>query len=207
MILAADVEKYILELLPKRDLVLEEMEARAQRDNFPIIGPMVGTLCHLLARSIGARRIFEMGSGFGYSTIWFARAVGDGGQVVHTDGSEKLSSEARAYLARCNLTERVRFLVGDARTLLEPETGPFDVIFCDIDKQGYPDALALARARLRSGGLMITDNTLWSGRVARADPDATTQAIQRYNRDAFAAPDLVSIIVPLRDGVAVHLKR
>ena len=147
-----------------------------------------------------------MGSGYGYSTFWFARAVGEDGEVVHTDGSVENSTQARAFLGRAGLAGRVRFLVGDARRLIEAETGVFDVVFCDIDKQGYPEALDLARTKLRRGGLLITDNVLWSGRVARPDPDETTRAIQTYNAAAFAAEDLASIIVPLRDGVGVHLK-
>ena len=207
MIVADDVSRYLEGLAPARDAVLEEMEVRARAERFPIIGPLVGALCELCARAIGARRVFEMGSGFGYSTVWFARAVGDGGEVVHTDGSETRSSEARGYLARAGLCARVRFLVGDARALLRRESGPFDLIFCDIDKEGYPEALELARPRLRSGGLLITDNTLWHGRVAREDDDATTRAVRAYNRAAFEAEDLMSVIVPLRDGVGVHLKR
>lgn len=206
-LLPDEVERYLSDLLPARDPPLVEMEERAQRDRFPIIGPLVGTLCELLARAIGARRVFEMGSGFGYSTIWFARAVGDGGEVVHTDGDARNSTDARAYVERAGLAARVRFLVGDARDLLSAEAGPFDVIFCDIDKDGYPRALEIARPRLRAGGLLITDNTLWSGRVARDDDAPDTRGIRAYNAAAFAAPDLTSIIVPLRDGVAVSLKR
>jgi predicted O-methyltransferase YrrM len=206
MILGADVERYLHELQPSTDPVLLEMERIGRERRFPIIGPLCGRLCETLARAIGARRVFEMGSGFGYSTMWFARAVGEGGQVTHTDGSAESSAQARGFLARAGLADRVRFLVGDARRLIEAEAGPFDVVFCDIDKEGYPEALDLARPRLRRGGLLITDNVLWSGRVARPDPDATTRAIQEYNRAAFLAPDLFGVIVPLRDGVGVHIK-
>lgn len=206
MILDTDVERYLHELQLSTDPVLLEMEALARERRFPIIGPLVGRMCETLARAISARRVFEMGSGYGYSTFWFARAVGEAGEVVHTDGSAENSGQARAFLGRAGLADRVRFLVGDARRLLQTETGPFDVVFCDIDKEGYPEALELARAKLRKGGLLITDNVLWSGRVARPDPDETTRAIQTYNAAAFVAADLASIIVPLRDGVGVHLK-
>jgi len=206
MIIDTDVERYLHELQRSTDPVLLEMEALARERRFPIIGPLVGRMCETLARAISALRIFEMGSGYGYSTYWFARAVGEGGEVVHTDGSLENSTQARGFLGRAGLAGRVRFLVGDARRLIEAETGVFDVVFCDIDKEGYPEALDLARAKLRKGGLLITDNVLWSGRVARPDPDETTRAIQAYNAAAFSAPDLASIIVPLRDGVGVHLK-
>jgi predicted O-methyltransferase YrrM len=207
MILDADVERYLADLAPSTDPVLLEMEAVARERRFPIIGPLVGRLCETLARAIGARRVFELGSGYGYSTVYFARAVGEGGEVVHTDGDAKNGARARDYLERAGLADRVRFLTGDARRLIAAEPGPFDVVFCDIDKDGYPEALDLARAKVRCGGLILTDNVLWSGRVARPDADETTRAIQRYNRAAFAASDLLSTIVPLRDGVGVHLKR
>jgi predicted O-methyltransferase YrrM len=206
MILHADVERYLHELQPSTDPVLLEMERIGQDRGFPIIGPLVGRLCETLARAIGARTVYEMGSGFGYSTYWFARAVGPDGWVTHTDGSAENSALARSFLSRAGLASRVRFQIGDSRELIQTETGPFDIVFCDIDKEGYPEALELAKPRIRRGGLLITDNVLWSGRVAQPGPDAETEAIQAYNRATFSAPDLVGAIVPLRDGVGVHVK-
>lgn len=206
MITAPEVNDYLQRVNPPSDPLIIEMERSGRDRGFPIIGPQVGRLCELLARSIGARSVYEMGSGFGYSTWWFSRAVGESGSVVHTDGSEQLSGEAREWMARAGVADRVRFEVGDARELIAGEDGPFDVIFCDIDKEGYPEALELARPRLRKGGLLIVDNTIWSGRVAMPDPDETTVAIQQFNDAAAAAPDLLTVILPLRDGVSVSLK-
>ncbi|MBJ95878.1 MAG: methyltransferase [Rickettsiales bacterium] len=206
MITSPEVERYLSEVNPPADPLILEMERSGRERGFPIIGPQVGQLCEILARSIGAKRIYEMGSGFGYSTWWFSRVVGPDGQVVHSDGSQALSDEARDWLTRAELANRVRFEVGDARQLIAAEQGPFDLIFCDIDKEGYPEALELARPRLRSGGLLIVDNTIWSGRVAQPNPDATTAAILEFNRQAAAAPDLLTTILPLRDGVSVSYK-
>jgi predicted O-methyltransferase YrrM len=206
MITAPEVNQYLSQVNPPTDPLILEMERSGRERGFPIIGPQVGRLCELLARSIGARSVYEMGSGFGYSTWWFSRAVGESGSVVHSDGSEKLSAEARQWMTRAGLEGRVRFEVGDARELLAREDGPFDVIFCDIDKEGYPEALELARPRLRKGGLLIVDNTIWGGRVALPDPDETTRAIQQFNDAAAAADDLLTVILPLRDGVSVSLK-
>jgi len=206
MITAPEVNEYLSRVNPPSDPLILEMERSGRERGFPIIGPEVGRLCELLARSIGARSVYEMGSGFGYSTWWFSRAVGEGGSVVHTDGSQELSDEAQDWMGRAGLAPRVRFEVGDARALISKEDGPFDVIFCDIDKEGYPEALELARPRLRKGGLLIVDNTIWSGRVARPDPDETTSAILAFNQAAAAAPDLLTVILPLRDGVSVSLK-
>ncbi len=219
-IVSAAIEAYLYENLPAPDAVLLAMEREGKKRGFPIIGPLVGRLCEQLARSIGARQIFEMGSGFGYSTVWFARAVGPEGRVVHTDGSANLSEEARQWLARANMVERVRFRVGDARNLLDG--GPWDIVFIDIDKEGYPDAWRLAAERVRVGGMIITDNTLWSGKVARkavpaeaeseADggeddvPDAATAGVLEYNRLALSDERYLTTILPLRDGVAVSLR-
>ena len=206
MITAPEVDRYLSEVNPRTDPLILEMERSGRERGFPIIGPQVGRLCELLARSISARTVFEMGSGFGYSTWWFARAVGESGAVIHTDGSQVLSDEARKWMTRAGLEARVRFEVGDARALIATEDGPFDVIFCDIDKEGYPQALDLALPRLRKGGLLIVDNTIWSGRVARPDPDETTLAIQQFNNAAALNSALLTVILPLRDGVSVSLK-
>jgi predicted O-methyltransferase YrrM len=206
-IVEPSIEAYLHALQRSKDPVLVEMEERAGREKFPIIGPLVGRLCQQLATAIGARDVFEMGSGFGYSTFWFARAVGDGGRVVHTDGSAQRSKDARGYLERAGLASRVTFEVGDAIETLKQYPGPFDVVFIDIDKHGYPAALELARSRVRVGGYIITDNVLWSGRVvAPTAGDRETGGVVRYNSEAFSAPDLLTTIVPIRDGVALSLK-
>jgi predicted O-methyltransferase YrrM len=202
------IEGYLHGLQRSRDPVLIEMEQRAAEQGFPIIGPLVGRLCKQMACAIGARDVFEMGSGFGYSTYWFAQAVGATGRVVHTDGNAERSADARRYLDRAGLASRVTFEVGDAVTILKQYPGPFDVVFIDIDKHGYPSALELARSRVRLGGFIITDNTLWSGRVTQpaSKHSADTHGVVRYNQEAFAAPDLLTTILPLRDGVALSLK-
>jgi predicted O-methyltransferase YrrM len=202
------IERYLGELNRSRDPILLEMEARAEKERFPIIGPQVGRLCLQLALAVGARDVFEMGSGFGYSTWFFARAVGAEGRVVHTDGSAARSDEARGYLGRAGLDRQVRFEVGDALEILKDYPGPFDVIFIDVDKEGYPEALELARSRVRPGGLILTDNVLWSGRPLApvAEQDESTRGVSRYNEVAFSSDDLLTTIVPIRDGLAVSLK-
>ncbi len=202
-----DVEQYIYSLLPERDGVLREIEQTARQRDIPIVGPAVGRLLYQLAQMIGARSVFEMGSAVGYSTIWWARAVGTEGNVTYTDGDHKNAEEARGYLQRAGVADRVRVLVGDALELLSEEKGEFDIIFCDVDKDDYPRALKVAAQRVRKGGLFVTDNTLWSGRVTQAQPqESTTQAIQEFNKALYAMPEFWTTILPLRDGVSVALK-
>jgi caffeoyl-CoA O-methyltransferase len=201
------VEKYIYEILPERDPVLREIEQQASKRDIPIVGPAVARLLYQYARLINARRIFEMGSAIGYSTIWWARAVGDGGQVFYTDGDPKNADEARGYFQKAGVEKQIRVEVGDALELLSEQKQEFDIIFNDVDKEDYPRVLRLVSSRLRRGGLFITDNVLWSGSVTQKDPkDASTRAIQEFNKQLYSMPEFFSTILPLRDGVAVSVK-
>ncbi len=203
-LLSPDLDRYILDLLPPRDPVLAEMEALAAEKDVPIVGPAVGTLLEILTRSIGADRVFEMGSAIGYSTAFFARAVGRGGQVVYTDGSPENAEQARGYLERMGLLESVTIRVGDAVAALAATTGYFDVIFIDVDKEGYPQALQAAAPRVRRGGYLLADNVLWSGKVVDTEVrDAATEGIRQFNARLFALQEFKTVVVPLRDGVAI----
>ncbi len=206
-ILEKAVERYLYRLLPPRDAVLSEMERFAQQRQIPIIGPAVGRLLALVVEISGAKRIFEMGSAIGYSTIWLARAAGRGAEVFYTDGNPENARRAQAYFRRAGVVPRIRILVGDAVALMDRVPGKFDLIFTDVDKHQYPDAFRKAVPRLRRGGLLLADNTLWFGRAARKATDRATRGIQRFNRLIYTSPQLFPVIVPLRDGVAVCRKR
>lgn len=206
-ITADRVEDYLYSLLPPRDEVLSEMEAEAARRDIPIVGPAVGRILFQLARMIGAKSVFEMGSAIGYSTIWWARAVGRGGHVFYTDGNRKNADEAQKYFKAAGVNDRIEVQVGDALELLSEQKQEFDIIFNDVDKEDYPRAFRLAIPRLRKGGLFVADNVLWSGKVA--DPkvaDASTKAIRELNGMAYSSPDLFATILPIRDGLAVVMK-
>lgn len=201
---------YLEALVPPRPPVLAEMEERAQRTGFPIVGPVVGQLLYVLTRLVGARHVYEMGSGFGYSTAWFALAVRDngGGVVHHVVWDADLSRDARTYLQRMDLLPLVRFHVSEAVAHLASLSESFDVIFNDIEKRGYPAALPIIKAHLRRGGLLLADNVLWSGRVFdRRARDEATEAIRRFTKLVFADPEFAATVVPLRDGVLVAYRR
>lgn len=205
-ILIPAVEEYVYRLLPKRDAVLMEMERLAKREQIPIIGPAVGRLLYLIASLSGAKRIFEMGSAIGYSTIWLARAAGTGAKVYYTDGDPANERRARVFIKRAGVGERVRLLVGDALRLIDRVPGKFDLIFIDVNKPQYPGALRKALPRLRPGGLLVTDNTLWSGKVATGERDAATRAIREFNQRVYSSRALFPVLVPLRDGVTICVK-
>lgn len=203
-----DIERYLNGLYQQRfgDPLRRELEQRAAAEDFPIIGPLVGAECYRLARALGARRVFELGSGFGYSTLWFAAALRDngGGQVVHTVWEPALSQQARDYLARAGLADLVRFEVGEAVALLTADADVHDIIFMDIDKHGYPDALPAIKQHLRVGGLLVVDNLLWYGRVLDAtQTDRDTAGVRELTRLIFSDPDFAPTINPLRDGFLV----
>ncbi len=205
-ILQKPVEQYLDALLPKRDAVLREMEAYAKKRDIPIIGPACGRLLYLVAQLSGAKRIYEMGSAIGYSTIWLARAAGADAEIYYTDGNPKNARRARENFRRAGVESRIRLLVGDAVELMDGVPGEFDLVFIDVNKEQYPAALQKALPRIRSGGLLVTDNVLWYGRSARRAKDARTRAIQQFNRAIYESSELFPVIVPLRDGVAVCRK-
>ena len=207
-ITASPVEDYVYSLLPARDEVLTQMETAAAKRNIPIVGPAVARLLYQLVVISGAKRIFEMGSAIGYSTIWWARAVGDGGRVIYTDGDRKNADEARGYFERAGVADRISINVGDALEILSEQKSEFDLVFCDVDKTDYPRALRVALPRIKKGGMFVADNVLWSGRVADANSNEdATQAIRELNRQLYANSELFTTILPIRDGVAVAVKR
>ena len=202
------VDDYLFSLLPPRDEVLAEIEEEASKRKIPIIGPAVARVMYQLALLVGAKTVFEMGSAIGYSTIWWARAVGEGGNVYYTDGDRKNAAEARQYFERAGVAERIIVGIGDALELISEQKREFDIIFSDIDKTDYPRAMKLALPRLRKGGLFIADNVLWSGRVADAkNQEASTKAIRELNRALYENSELFTTILPIRDGLAVAVKR
>jgi predicted O-methyltransferase YrrM len=201
------VEDYLYALLPPRDEVLAEMEAEAAKNRIPIIGPAVARVLYQYALISGAKRVFEMGSAIGYSTIWLARAVGDGGRVIYTDGNPKNADKARRYFERAGVSQRITVRVGDALELLSEEKEPYDIIFNDVDKTDYPRVFRMALPHLKSGGLFITDNVLWSGRVAQPASDAETKAILELNQLMYQSPDVFTTVLPIRDGVSVAVKK
>ena len=205
---AGPVDDYLYSMLPKRDEVLAEMEGYASEHDIPIVGPAVARVLQQLALTIDARTVFELGSAIGYSTIWWARAVGEGGLVFYTDGDRKNAEEARGYFEKAGVASRINMTTGDALEVLSEHKQEFDIIFNDVDKEDYPRVFRLALPRLRKGGLFVTDNVLWSGKVAqKTHPDASTKAILEFNRLLYNSPDLFTTILPIRDGVAVAIKK
>lgn len=200
--------QYVADTFAPEDETLRQLRAAISAEGLPeiYISPDEGRLLQVLLRAVDARRVVEIGSLGGYSTIWMGRALPADGSLISLEIEPRHAELARRFIERADLADRVEVRVGDARELLGPLTdeGPFDAVFIDADKQGYPTYLDWALANLRPGGLVIGDNALWEGRVVETEArDPETAAIREFNRRLADHPALISIIVPTRDGVAV----
>jgi predicted O-methyltransferase YrrM len=203
------VQEYLTSLVPPREPELQKMEDYAEKHGFPIIGPVCGYYCYQLARMTNATSVFELGSGYGYSTAWFGKAVKEngGGLVHHIVWEEDLSQRARAHLSALGLADLVEFHVAEAVETLRQTQGPFDIIFNDIDKEGYPDSLPVIKEKLKHGGLLIIDNMIWHGQILDPnDHQRSTEAIRRFTRDITTDLDWIVSLIPARDGMIVAYK-
>ena len=213
-LLPDNVSAYLDGLVPPRPPEMAAMEAHAREIHFPIIGTASGQLCYQIARIAGARRIFEMGSGYGYSTAWFARAAQEngGGAVYHVVWDEALSQQARQHLGALGFGGQasgvaIHYRVSEAILALKETEGPFDLIFNDIDKHAYPESLQVIREKLRPGGVLIVDNLLWHGQIFdQTDQTPDTTGVREFTRLMTTDPGWVTTIVPIRDGVLVAYK-
>lgn len=220
-ILHPSIDDYLHDIIPERDEVLTEMEVHARANRFPIVGPLVGRVLHQLVLLTSPTRIFEMGSGFGYSAYWMAKALQKSdASIICTDGSQENADRAAGYFKRGGIADRIDYRVGNALEIIDQTEGEFDIIYNDIDKDGYPDAFQKAIPRLRSGGLFITDNMLWGGQVTQnidsetaglSDEEqwwnAATIGVKELTRLLYTSPNVFTTIIPLRDGVSVAVKK
>jgi len=202
------IENYLRRLYDDGDPVRLEMEVLGAARQFPIVGPLVGRHLEVLTRAIGARKVFELGSGYGYSALHFARAVGEGGAVHCTELSAENVALAQKFLERAGVWTRVTYHQEEATAALRRVGGTWDIVYCDIDKDGYPATVELAYEHLRPGGLFITDNVLWSGRVLDGQDDGTamTKGVREFTRRLLGHRGFLTTIDPTRDGVAVALR-
>jgi caffeoyl-CoA O-methyltransferase len=203
------INDYLDGLVPERPEEMRRMEAYAEKTHFPIIGPVCGYLCYQIARMVGAHTVFEMGSGYGYSTAWFARAVMEngGGKVHHVVWDEGLSMDARQHLEKLGYSSTMEYHVAEAIETLSHTPGPFDLIFNDINKDCYPESLPMIREKLRPGGVLIVDNLLWGGRVLNGgDNDPSTEGVRELTRILTTDPSWVSSLIPIRDGMLISYR-
>ncbi len=205
MIVNPEIERYLDSLLPARDAVLQEMESEATRRNIPIIGPVAGRVLAQLVMINKAKRIFELGSAIGYSTIWLARAAGPGAEIHYSDSSVENAHEASGYFARAGVASQIHVHVGDGLTSLAQTSGEFDFIFNDVNKEGYPAVLEAVPPRLKRGGVFVTDNTLWHERVLNPKEESD-RAVVEFNSKLYESVRFFTTLLPVRDGFSVAVK-
>jgi predicted O-methyltransferase YrrM len=201
------IHDYLEKIRPPSDEVLRSMETLAEEREFPYLGAQCGRLLYGLVKMSGAKRIFELGSGFGYTMYWMAKAFGDGGLVIGTEHDPTNVAEANEFFRRGGLLDKTEIRRGDAIELFSAESGPFDLVFCDIGKEQYPQAFDLAKPRLRPGGILAADNILRHGRVLSPDSsDAGMRGILEFTRRIYADSEFFSVVIPIRDGISISIK-
>ncbi len=205
-ILHPRIAAYLDRLASTRDPVLREMEQVARRRGFPIIGPQAGALLCQLALISGARRILELGSGYGYSASWFARGLAPGGRIICIDGDAENARAARHFFQRQGIQRRIRYIVGDALEVVGRLRGPFDIVLNDVDKEEYPQVLPKVLPRLRRGGILVTDNMLWNGWVVQGDRSESTRGVLGLTRMLYGSKALLTTLLPIRDGLTISVK-
>ncbi len=206
-ILTPEIGAYIDSLAGTPDALADKLAQHAHTRGFPLIGHTSGRWLELLTRSIGGRRVFEFGSGFGFSAFYFARAVGADGEVIGSEcDAHELEDFAMVY-GDHPLKERIDIRLGSAFDVFNETQGSFDAVLIDIDKEEYPQALEAALSRVRPGGLIMADNVLWGGKTARkanADDEATA-ALQAFHKQIFNDKRIQTSILPAGDGLSVSL--
>lgn len=207
-ILRREQEAYLDRLLPPRDPLLREMEEHARRDQVPISDPEIGRLLAILARSIGARRILEIGTALGYGALCLARGAAEA-RVVTIELDPERIEQARGYLERGGVADRVDIVQGAALDILPRLEGPFDLAFVDAVKMEYRRYLDLLLPKLRVGGLVVVDNLLWKGHVAAPpedEEDEVADALRSFNGYLMMHPQLQAVVLPVGDGLGVATK-
>jgi predicted O-methyltransferase YrrM len=208
----APVAAYLAGLRREPHSILANVEREGRAEGLPLVLADTGALLHSLARACGAQRILEIGTAIGYSTIWLATALPSDGTMISMEMNASRAARARDHLAAAGLGERVSVMVGDAMRFLHKVAGPFDVVFQDSDKQLYEPMLDRLIDLLRPGGILVTDNVLWSGEVIPgfvAEPKHNandTAAIAAYNRRLADDARLWTTFLQVGDGVSVSVK-
>lgn len=211
VIVSEVVREYLVQMRSAPDPVLAEMEDHGAREAIPIVMPESGALLHVLALASGARRVLEVGTAIGVSTLYLARAIPEDGTVVSFDIDPERQRAARGYLERAGVADRVDLRLQDAREGLRELTGEFDFAFLDGVKAQYGDYFDGVMPLLRRGGVLTVDNVLRGGRVAagRGDGDLSDEQVmmaRAFNQRLIENEQLSSTITPVGDGVLIAVK-
>lgn len=207
MIVDPQVDEYLKRTSPVPHRVLSEMEEYGRQRNFPMVGPLVGRFLYSLIEFGHVHTILECGSGFGYSAAWMALALPENSKITCIEYDKENISKAKEFLKELDVIHKVTFVQGEVMEIVPKNNDTYDLIFNDINKHQYPKILPLLIERLRVGGMLISDNVLWKGRVAEENPDdEKAQYMQEFNKLLYEHKSLWTSIVPLRDGLSLSIK-
>lgn len=206
------IERYLAELHAPADELIAQIEREGREAGLPLVQAPSGRFLRTLALACGATRVLEIGTAIGYSALWMAGALPPDGRLITIELDPARAETARANVERAGMSAQVSVIVGDAMRYLHKVGGPFDLIFQDSHKPLYEPMLDRLVPLLRTGGVLVSDNVLWSGEVVegyvdppRRDP-ADTAALRAYNRRLMSDPRLFTTIVPAGDGLAVSVR-
>lgn len=166
-----------------------------------------GRLLSMLSRMIQPRKVLEIGTYLGYSTICLAEGLAEGGEVVSLDINEETNRVAQSFIDRTQYRDRIQLRLGEAAFILPHVAGPYDLVFIDADKPNYSNYYNLVFDKVRPGGFIVADNVLWSGRVLEEEKDEETQALHNFNKMVLADDRVENLLLPIRDGLMVVCKR
>ena len=206
MITHPDIDKYLNKMAPVSNSVLAEMEQFATKQNFPIVGPLVGRFLISLIKFGHVHTVLECGSGFGYSALWMAIALPENAKITCIEFDSENIERAKRFFEKAGMLYKVNFLKGDAAEIVPTLTNTYDLVINDIDKEQYPGILPHLIKRVRVGGMIISDNVLWKGKVAHPAEDKATRAIQEYNEMLIKEDCLWNSFIPLKDGISLSIK-
>lgn len=207
MILTKPVSDYIDQVRATPDRVLAEMETHARHDGIPIVVPATGRLLQVLALARGARRALEVGTAIGVSTLYIARGLAEGGQVVSFEVDPDRHAAAVDYLERAGVANRVQLNLQDARDGLAAQEGKFDFAFLDGVKAQYGDYFEAVLPLLDVGAVLVVDNVLMNGQVPQAEGGERISMARDFNERLLTHPELTATLTPVGDGVLVAVKR
>jgi caffeoyl-CoA O-methyltransferase len=217
-VLSDEMRRFVRAAAPDPDDTLRRMHDHAEELDFPHVGPEVGGTLRLLARMVDAERIFEFGSGFGYSAYWFAGALPEGGEIVLTEFDEDELAEAREFMTEGGYDHLAHYEHGDALDAIERYDGPFDVVLVDHQKHRYVDAFQAVRDQLPVGSVVVADNAIAAGPLQTdellahlegrptGDMSEMTQGIADYLDHVRADPDFETVVLPLGEGIALSYR-
>jgi len=210
MIFTEEIQNYAEDHTSGESAVLRELREHCYAhysDSSMLSGFVQGRILSMFSRMIRPNKVLEIGTYLGYSTICLAEGLAEGGEVVSLDMNEETNAVAQSFIDKTDLGDRIQLRLGDAIFMLPHMAGPYDLVFIDADKPNYCNYYNLVFDKVRPGGFIIADNVLWSGRVLDGEKDENTAALHEFNRMVLADERVSNVLLPIRDGLMILIRK